>query len=390
MKAPRLGQLDIVFLAGTLLYFLGLAPILGDVNSDFCKVCKKLLTNQIYVWKDDATGEKERICGDCINLPFSCYVCSMPLKDNYTDLKDTRYICARDSKLVMRDEQEILTLCNETKTALDSQLSRFLSLPDAVEFSVVDRQTILELNSIPGNDFSCPNVMGYTQFKTNAQGKLYFPIAILSGQSRAATIATCAHELGHTWTRANVPAERLSALSRDAAEGFCELIAYLRCKELGETKQIADIHTNLYTRGQMDLFIAAEEKFGLNSVLDWMRQGRHDRLLAGEPWRVQDMVAPSSRPAGTNSPSVPVMAAVSQPAALPDRIMLKSVSLGSKAPVAMINQCTLGVGETGKVRLAHTNLTVRCLAIRADGVTIELVGTGERQELQFERKPAIK
>jgi hypothetical protein len=382
----------IILQASAFLLFLGLtaASVRANVNSDFCKVCRKLLTNQIYVWKDDVTGEKERICGECINLPFNCYICSMPLKDNYTDLNDTRYVCARDLKSVMRDEQEILALCNETKTALDSQLSRFLSLPDAIEFSVVDRQSIIELMSIPGNDFSCPNVLGYTQFKTNAQGNLYFPIAILSGQSRAGTISTCAHELGHAWTRANVPAERLATLGRGAAEGFCELIAYLRCKELGETKEIANIHTNLYTRGQMDLFIAAEERFGLNSVLDWMRQGRHDRLLAGEPWRIQDLVAQSSRPASTNASPVAVMAVASPPAALPERLMLKSVSLGKKAPVAMINQCTLGVGETGKVRLAHTNLTVKCLAIRADGVSVEVVGSGERRELRFERKAAGK
>jgi hypothetical protein len=168
------------------------------------------------------------------------------------------------------------------------------------------------------------------------------------------------------------------------------LIAYLRCKELGETKEIANIHTNLYTRGQMDLFIAAEERFGLNSVLDWMRQGRHDRLLAGEPWRIQDLVAQSSRPASTNASPVAVMAVASPPAALPERLMLKSVSLGKKAPVAMINQCTLGVGETGKVRLAHTNLTVKCLAIRADSVSVEVEGSGERQELRFERQAAGK
>ena len=46
--------------------------------------------------------------------------------------------------------------------------------------------------------------------------------------------------------------------------------------------------------------------------------------------------------------------------------MLKSISLGGRAPTALINQCTLGVGETGKVKLAGTNLVIRCKAIRAD------------------------
>jgi hypothetical protein len=390
MKARRVANAWVVSFVGTLIFLFGLAPMAGRAagNPDYCWICKKQLISQIFLWKDKVTGEKERLCGECVDLPDCCYVCSMPLKDNYTDLQDTRYICERDLKAVMLDEKEILALCNATKTAIDSQLSRFLTLPEDTEFSVVDRQTIIELSSVPGNDFSCPNVMGYTQWKTNEQGKQYFPIAILSGQSRAGTIATCAHELGHTWTRANIPAERIAKINREAAEGFCELIAYLRCKELGETKEIANIHTNLYTRGQMDLFIAAEAKFGLDSVLDWMRRGRHDRLSADEPWRVQDLVAQTNRPAAIASASpVKMMAVASQPMVLPERLMLKSVSLGGKTPVAMINQCTLAAGETGKVRLAHTNLTIKCVAIRADNVTVEMVGSGERQQLRFEHKP---
>jgi hypothetical protein len=365
----------------------------GKVNystADPCWVCQQPLLAKVYSWTDKVTGKQERVCEKCAASPHSCYVCSLPVTDYGIDLQDTRFLCERDAKSVMLDTREILNLCKETKAGLESQWSRFLALPEEVEFSVVDRQGITEMAQDPGNDFSCPNVLGHTRVVTDKQGNLSFAIAILSGQTRAGTISTCTHALGHAWTRANLSPARLQKLNRDAAEGFCELLAWMRLRLRGEAQEIANLRSNLCSRGQADLFIAAEEKFGLNSVLDWMRNGRHDRLDASEPWRVQDLVSTNATPGKGVETQASAVLATPQAVVLPDRLMLKSVSLGGKTPLAMINQCTLGVGETGQVRLAHTNLTIRCLAIRSDSVTIEVVGTGARQELQFERKPGQK
>jgi hypothetical protein len=362
----------------------------GKVNystADPCWVCQQPLLGKVYSWTDKVTDKQERVCEKCAASPNRCYVCSLPVTDYGLDLQDTRFLCERDAKSVMLDLREILNLCKETKDGLESQWSRFLTLPEEVEFSVADRQGISEMAQEPGNDFKCPNVMGFTRVVTDKQENLSFSIAILSGQTRAGTISTCTHELGHAWTRANLSPARLQKLNRDAAEGFCELLAWMRLRLLGETQEIANLRSNLHSHGQADLFIAAEEKFGLNSVLDWMRNGRHDRLDASEPWRVQDLVSANAKPGKVVETQIATPLAAPQPVLLPDRLMLKSVSLGGKRPLAMINQCTLAVGETGKVRLAHTNLTIRCLAIRSDSVTIEVVGTDVRQELRFERKP---
>ena len=106
--------------------------------------------------------------------------------------------------------------------------------------------------------------------------------------------------------------------------------------------------------------------------------------------RIQELISTNAKPAKLVEPQAFSADLAPQPVVLPERLMLKSVSFAGKTPFALINQCTLGVGETGKVRLAHTNLTVRCVAIRADSVTVEVVGMGERQELRFERKPGSK
>src|SRR5262245_26398810 len=103
MKASQVGPVRAALGAGLFLILLGFvsAGIQASGNPDNCRICKKPLMNQIYLWMDKVTGEQERLCGDCINLPNCCYVCSIPLRDNYTDLKDTRFICARDLKSVM-------------------------------------------------------------------------------------------------------------------------------------------------------------------------------------------------------------------------------------------------------------------------------------------------
>jgi len=142
----------------------------GAVNystSDPCFICNRPLGGQVYTWLDKVTNKRELLCPNCVVLPNNCYVCSMPVNDTAVDLHDTRFLCKRDAKTVMLDGGEILELCRQTKDALDTQLSRFISLPENVEFSVVDRQTIIELTQIPGNDYSCPNVLGYTRVDTN-------------------------------------------------------------------------------------------------------------------------------------------------------------------------------------------------------------------------------
>lgn len=363
----------------------------GYATADPCWVCKQPLVGKVYTVTDKVTNKPERICGKCASSPHSCHVCGLPVTDNGVDLNDTRFVCERDALTVMLDARAIQALCAETKDALDAQLSRFLTLPPNVNFSAADRKRILDLARAPGGDSSCPNDTGYMRRLTGKQGDVSFSISILYGQSRAATIATCTHELGHAWAGANLSPLRIQRLSQDAAEGFCDLLAYLRLRELGETREITNLRSNLYSHGQLDLFIAAEKNFGLNSVLDWMRDGRHDRLSGSEPWRVQDLVARTNKSApNVGGAQVSAGAGVPQPVVLPERLVLKSVSLGGRTPLAMINQCTLTVGETGRVRLAHTNLNIRCLAIRADSVTVEVVGTGERQELRFEPRAGAK
>ena len=63
--------------------------------------------------------------------------------------------------------------------------------------------------------------------------------------------------------------------------------------------------------------------------------------------------------------------------------MLRGISWAQAQPLAIINDRTLGVNEQGRVRVGKTNVAVRCLAIRPDGVRIKVIGSGEEQELRL-------
>ena len=51
---------------------------------------------------------------------------------------------------------------------------------------------------LAGNDYECPNTLGYTQSETNAN-RLEHHISLMTGLPGSWFYATCAHELGHAW-----------------------------------------------------------------------------------------------------------------------------------------------------------------------------------------------
>ena len=61
--------------------------------------------------------------------------------------------------------------------------------------------------------------------------------------------------------------------------------------------------------------------------------------------------------------------------------MLKGLSGPANRRFALINDQTFGRMEVGKVRVAQTNLTVKCLEIRTNSVLIQAEGSAEIQEL---------
>src|SRR5207248_1385 len=170
----------------------------------------------VFIFTDKVTDEKARICPDCSALREVCFLCGLPVKKDFTSLPDGRYLCDRDARDAILNDDEAKQVYVEVHDALDRLLSRFLTFPATnITTEVVDRVNLRELFKMPGNDYTCPNVLGYINTRTN-RGRIKHSISLLSGLPRAELKAVCAHELSHAWQAENVPTPRKKTLGHDA------------------------------------------------------------------------------------------------------------------------------------------------------------------------------
>jgi len=298
---------------------------------------------------------------------------------DFTELQDGRFFCKRDAKTIVTDEKMAIQLCEHVKQDLDRQFIRFLTFPDTnVTLQLMDQITLQDMFKVA--NFHCPNVVGCTLTKTN-EGKLAFSISLLTGLPQEELQVTCVHEYTHAWINANVPPARHKTLGPDAVEGFCELLSYLFAEQQGLKVAKTNILKSRYTRGQIHRFITAYQTYGMQDIVDWMKQG-DDALLMEDLSRVRRLADPPKVVASTkaepksktndvaqvttNAP--PVLAPVRQP---PEKLHLQGILWSPTQPMATINGQNFGLQESANVQLRDATLLVRCVAIRPNAVTLQ-------------------
>jgi hypothetical protein len=359
-----------------------LAAVVAHGDDSHCAICGAEFTDKVYIFTDKVTDQKARVCPDCATVKEFCFLCGLPVKHDFTHLPDGRFICARDIRTAVVNDDDARQVCTEVRDALDHLFSRFLSFPATnLSTAIVDRVNLHELFKMPGRDYTCPNVLGYISTKTN-RGVIRHSISLLGALPRAELKAVCAHELTHAWQAENVPPARKATLGHDANEGFCELIAYMLMDSQSETDQLKSIRRNAYTRGQIDLFIEAEQRFGFNQIVDWMKYGVDAVLHADDLNNIRNIEVPPStqRVAGVFA-SAPVYGPRTYNA-----LTLKSIVWSKEHPLAIINDRTFEPGNTFKVQLGSNKVPVTCISIRQDAVRIKLAGSAEEQELHLRAK----
>ena len=373
--------LDFGFKALLVVWFLRPVQAPGT-EADVCAVCGKPFVDVYYSIEDQVTHEKKHVCRDCEQSYPICFVCGLPANTNapgFVPLPDLRALCDRDARTAVLREEDGLRTCHEVRDGLDRLFSRFTTFPDTnVTVGLVDRVQLLDLFKVAGNDYHCPNVLGYTQSKTNHH-RIEYRISLMSGLPLSWFEATCAHEYTHVWVGEHVSPARKRALRRDAEEGFCELVSFLYMQSQNDEAQKAFILRNAYTRGQIDLFVEAERSYGFNEVVDWMQRGTDDQLSAAEPGRIRKLEP--DHPARTRSTSLPVSRAWPAPAS--DTLALKAVFWDPKRPVALINDHAFVLNEEAMVRLGNSNVLVRCVGILPDAVQLRVAGADQPQTLRF-------
>ena len=348
-------------------------------RGDLCAICgRPIVGDTIYLVTDKVTGEKKESCSDCVKLP-SCYICGLPVKDG-TQLPDGRFLCARDAKTAVVKADDADRICAQVKDDLDRLFSRFTEFPANVDVAVIDRIDVDAMYSPGGNDFESPNLLGCIHPDTANQVTRY-KMRLMTGLPLAELKATCAHEYSHAWVGENVPKERRAGLGHDAEEGFCELVAYLLMDSQREEAQKKFILQNRYTRGQIDLFIEAEKRYGFDQVLDWMKYGETGQLAAGHVDQLRDVKMPSAKSV-SSSPAIYSRTNTPAPALPRAIIKLDGVLWGSR-PVAIINGRSFLANDLNPVKVGGTNVNIRCLGIQKTSVRIQNVDSGKEQELSL-------
>jgi len=345
--------------------------------ADLCDICSAPLTNTFYSVTDRLREEKRMVCPDCIKLSTRCFICGLPVKTNFVSLADGRLLCSRDAETAVLDDERVRDVCRRTRDELGRLLSRFVSFPEKnVKIVAVDRLELEQLFKQAGRDHDCPNILGRLETRSNRFG-LDHTLSVLSGLPLAELKATCAHEFGHVWLNENLTPKRREALGHDANEAFCELLAYKLMDAQNEETEKKLIQRNNYTRGQIRLFIEAQDRYGFNDILDWVQYGTDNELSEEEPSRVRRVELPRY----TKIVAIPVTAA--EPHAYPPGLVLKGLFWSPTHSQALINGRTFEVNEEGKVPMGTSNVTIRCLSIEEHAVRIRLADSGEERQLQL-------
>jgi hypothetical protein len=346
-------------------------------RADVCAICGQEIHGTVYLVTDKVTGEQVEVCSNCIQLP-RCYICDLPVKDGM-QLPDGRWLCTRDAKDVILDTSAIDSTFDEVHDDLDRLFSRYTTFPTNVDeraFDLVDVDSIMDNNSVENSD-----VLGVTEPYTAGDGHKRYKIGLLTGQPPARLREVCAHELSHAWVGENVPEERHARLARDAEEGFCEMMGYLLMDSENEEGEKKRVLANSYTRGQVNLFVEAEQEYGFDAILDWMQYGVTDRLEDGHLDEVKDVKMPANT-ATANTVVQNTRAVVSW--AAPTTIQLQGI-LWSGVPSAIINAHLFFAGDEFKVSVGNAKVTIRCLSIEKSSVRIQDVDTGKEQDLSLSK-----
>ena len=365
------------------LFLFGFNPATASAaDTDVCAVCGGPFVDFYYGIEDKVTLEKKHVCKTCEQSFSVCFVCGLPANTNlagFIELSDRRVLCARDSKTAVLRDEDGLRICREVRDQLDRLFSRFTSFPETnVTTRMVDRVHLQELFKLAGNDYQCPNVWGLTDTTTNRNRRSYV-ISLMGGLPLSWFQATCAHEYGHTWVGEHLSAARKESLSRDAEEGFCELVSFLFMESLNDEAQKAFILRNSYTRGQIDLFVAAERNFGFNEILDWMQFGIDDRLSATDPAAIRKLAQKGIGGSSRAALAIPAAAIKTSP----DSLVLKAIFWDPRHPTALVNDRSFGPNEEVSLHVGTTNVLIRCIRITTDSVQLRIEGTGREQTLHL-------
>jgi hypothetical protein len=348
--------------------------------ADYCEICKKMLRNDAYLLTDHYHNKRRLVCKACSQETTRCVVCEQPVPPEIgLRLPDGRAYCAEDAKTAVMSEESARNLFTKARQEATELLTAYPPLADRnIEIHLVTREEFnRQYRKTPGID-DPSRLLGLTISRRADEGKLEHDIYLLHGLPEEEFLAVCAHEYTHTWLHEREKKTR--QLHKDTAEGVCEFIAYKVVEKLGFEREEQRILDSTYTHGQVIALIAAEKEYSFYRLVRWITDGVDSWLNSDELPRLLVLreVAEEARV------SFPWIA--EKPSPVPDKLVLKGLSGPANRRFALINNATLSMGEQTRVRIAASNLLVRCLSITSNAVTIQVQGEAGPRQLKLEVK----
>jgi hypothetical protein len=349
---------------------------LGAVAADDnCPVCGNRFGEKIYRVTRVGTKDKVLICEKCVKLETVCYICRIPVARNFTTCKDGRLICAEDAARAVMDQDTAERVFDEAKVWCHGLFSRYGALPNHNIRVALEAKAQMDRTGNMISDHPDSLLMGLTHTEKNKDGDQAHTISLLHGLAKERFACVAVHEYGHTWLHENIPAGR--RIHAATVEGFCEWIAHKYAEEHRFEQEIEVMEKNLYTRGQLHGFLAAEKEHGFYRVVQWMKFGATTSINSDDLAALLDLNSATSEPAPATAPAV----AAAPPVKRPDKLMLKGISGTAARRFALINDQTFASGEQSKVKLGDSNIVVRCVEIRPNSVVVQVAGSDAKQEL---------
>jgi len=337
-----------------------------------CVVCKQTPNEPHFLFGSPSLRGRLPVCKPCSQLTTVCNLCSLPVKTNFLQLDDGRFLCEAHRRIAIFSETDALRTFEETKREMFRLLAGKGVLPSRnITVQLVNGLDLKKLHQSQRSVHDQMVTMGLTRTRQTGRHDFQHTIYLLNGLSRARLMAVCAHEYTHTWLHENVPEGR--QLEADAVEGFCELTAYHLMGQMGEDLEQQVILANNYTRGQINALVKAAKEHEFYRVVEWIKSGRDGLLGQSDTSRLLALNEP---------PPPPLFPWTPQPLPpMPDRLELHGISGTARRRFALINGRTLEKNEEARVRIGTSNVIVRCLDISDRSAWVSVNGSTERTEL---------
>ncbi len=369
-----------IWLLTALSWLAGAAGLSAISADDLCPICSKRYGSSVYGVTRTGHEAKVFVCGSCAKLETTCYICNIPVLHKLTRLADGRLLCEDDTRRAVLTQDAAARVFDDVKRDTQTILARVGLLPHHNIQLTLEAKARLDksgANLISAHDDRL--LMGLTRSTGTGAGQMQHSISLLYGLTRERMMVVSAHEYAHAWMHENVRRK----LNQDTVEGFCDWIAYKLITKGIFPQETKTLLASDYSKGQLQAFLAAEERHNFYRVIQWVKSGVDPEI---EPEKLERILALREEPSApleetfAFAPPAPVRA-------VQTNLMLKGLSGSKTRRFALINEGTFGVNEQGKVRLGESNVVIRCLEIRHDAAVVQVTGEAAPRTLTLDTEP---